>query len=449
MAEYNYPLQGRYEFFDRQEKVARWVNKTNQLPTADPYQAATPAYDVPRDLLPTERLVDSNAPWLVSQGATKKKTRRRRTPSEKEFDRERRNDYKYSHREHMDALRAAAARADAHRPQTAPPERGRRLSPAPPPPPLQKHSLHPGGMYPAVYRLSDSQDTSSSSRGYEVPYAQANRNLPGPMPVKAMYAGAPGNANIDSFPPLSPPPVRQKPKRSHKPLRVPPASAPAYHNRLIPPTFAQSQEASSYSKRPYNYPYTYASSPLAPPNSAPAQSRGFPRQSAPVIPDPLTLYTPKSRASNDRPFLQRVFKPLLGRRSPSPPSGSPSRSRSQPPPPLHSPLQPRTPAGLHYPTSPTKSGSGWLADAGWDAGWTAESGENGDRGRDKSRVPYAGYEKDIKKTEKKNKEKNKQRDRSSSRSQSRERGRERERRRDRDRESRHRSNGGHWERRRP
>ncbi|KAG6854722.1 hypothetical protein C0991_002435 [Blastosporella zonata] len=359
MTEYDFSPEAYEQYVRGQHKIASWVSKTNQVPKADPYQAATPAFDVPRELLPLDRHLDSSAPW-----DGKKKAKKRRTPSEKEFDRERRNDYKYSHREHMDALHAATARPEAHRSQTAPVQRARRISydgRAAPPPPLPTRSLHPTAGYPADHRFSDSQDTSSSADTYG--FSQPNRNqkrsasvqsptrvLYVPMSVKGptpLYTCDPNiNAQVDT----SPPPRRTKPTRSHiSPLPRPPASAPVYSSSPYRQqhyngshTFPRQQQQQH---RPLAYPYT--SSPLSPPDSAPAYSKSQPRLSAPVIPEPPI----NSRSTHEgRPFLQRVLKHLPGLRMRDRSPSSSTRSRSQPP--SHAQSRPETP------TSPTKSS--WL-----------------------------------------------------------------------------------------
>ncbi|KAG6917922.1 hypothetical protein DXG01_000359 [Tephrocybe rancida] len=379
MTEYDFSPEAYEHYIQGQHKIASWVSRTNRVPKADPYQAATPAFDVPRELLPEDRLRDPNAPWLLPKDKAKK-AKKRRTPSEKEFDRERRNDYKYSHREHMDALRAAAARPEAHRSQTAPVQRGRRTSydeAAPKPPPLQNRSLHPGAMYPAGHRFSDSQDTSSSSDTYGLQYPKAShkqkrsasvqspaRALPGPMPTgpTPFYVyGAENNSQTDMSPHTA---QQHKPTRSQTvPLPPPPASAPVYPS----PQYQQQHHSMSHTfpqqplqhrHRPPVYPHSYAPSPLSPPDSAPAYSGGYPRTPAPVIPKPPKLEMPKARPAN--PFLQRVLMHMPGRtrvprmhdRSPSPTA----RSRSQPPSQSQSP--PRAPTQPRTPTSPTKSS--WL-----------------------------------------------------------------------------------------
>ncbi|KAG5350858.1 hypothetical protein C0989_009005 [Termitomyces sp. Mn162] len=196
MTEYDFSPEAYEQYIRGQQRIRRWVHQTNETPKADPYQAATPAIDVPREILPPSRIWDTNPPWSA-QSDEKKKPRKHRTPSEKEFDRERRNDWKYSHREHMDTLRTATARTKV--------PRVRRLSydsTIPRPPPLQSRSLHPRSRFPADHRFSDSQNTSSSSEYVHVSPPHTNRKrsssvqapirvplpgpLPGPMPLPGL-----------------------------------------------------------------------------------------------------------------------------------------------------------------------------------------------------------------------------------------------------------------------
>ncbi|KAG6833659.1 hypothetical protein H0H87_002855 [Tephrocybe sp. NHM501043] len=370
MTEYDFSPEAYERYLRGQDKIATWVNRTNQVPKADPYQAATPAVDVPRELLPLDRTWDSNAPWLKLQEG-KKKTRKKRTPSEKEFDRERRNDYKYSHREHMDALRAAAVRPESHRSQTAPaPQTSRRRSydgRAAPPPPLQTRSLHPGAVYPVDHRFSDSQDTTSSSKAAGFSHPQTNqqhkrsasvqpptRSTPTKGPTPYYLYGAEINAQIDTSPP---PAQRQKHMRSQTtPLPPPPASAPVYPSPQYQQqhfngshTFPRQQQPPSRSS---THPYQYTPSPLSPPDSAPAYSGAYPRPPVAGIPNQSSLQAPKM--NDERPFLQRVLMHLPGLRTRARSPSSSTRSRSQPP----SQVQPPSHGRPQTPTSPTKSS--WL-----------------------------------------------------------------------------------------
>ncbi|KNZ77283.1 hypothetical protein J132_05941 [Termitomyces sp. J132] len=250
MTEYDFSPEAYEQYIRGQQRIRRWVHQTNETPKADPYQAATPAIDVPREILPPSRIWDTNPPWSA-QSDEKKKPRKHRTPSEKEFDRERRNDWKYSHREHMDTLRTATARTKV--------PRVRRLSydsTIPRPPPLQSRSLHPRSRFPADHRFSDSQNTSSSSEYVHVspPHPTRKRSssvqapirvplpgpLPGPMPLPGLKLHYVYGPEINAQVVLDEKPSekgyyhsstrRNKPTRSQTVPRLspPPASAPVY-----------------------------------------------------------------------------------------------------------------------------------------------------------------------------------------------------------------------------
>ncbi|KAG6885290.1 hypothetical protein C0993_003574 [Termitomyces sp. T159_Od127] len=323
MTEYDFSPEAYDRYIRGQQRIRRWVHHTDQTPKADPYQAATPPVDVPKELFPHSRTWDPNSP---SAQLEKKKPKKHRTHSEKEFDRERRNDWKYSHREHMDALRAAAAHPQAYRAKRASND-----DTAPPPPPLQSRSLHPRSRYPADHRFSDSQDTSSSSEYvYAKPSNPARKRAssvqapirvplprplpgsrplgppPGPMPLPGptpFYVHGPElNAQVVLDDEHIGKSSRHSSSRRSKPVRSqtlpylppPPASAPVYpsqpyqgHNHYYSnssPILHRPQQGSQ--PRPTGaYPYPYAPSPLAPPNSAPAYP--YPRLPAGFIPEPL------------------------------------------------------------------------------------------------------------------------------------------------------------------
>ncbi|KAG6890848.1 hypothetical protein C0992_012487 [Termitomyces sp. T32_za158] len=320
MTEYDFSPEAYERYMRGQHRIRRWVHHTDQTPKADPYQAATPAVDIPKELLPHSRLWDSNPPWSAQP---EKKARKHRTHSEKEFDRERRNDWKYSHREHMDALRAGAAQTPT--PRTKKASHDGAAAPRPPPPP-QSRSPHTGSRYPADHRFSDSQDTSSSSEhvGANPPHPARKRSssaqapirvplpqplprsmpfgpLPGPMPLPKptlFYVGGPEvNAQVVLDDEPAGKSSRQSSSRRSKPvpsqthLPPPPASAPVYtsqgHNRYYSSSspFLHQTPQGSQPRPAVAYPYPYAPSPLSPQNSAPAHS--YPRFPAGFMPEPL------------------------------------------------------------------------------------------------------------------------------------------------------------------
>ncbi|KAH0589835.1 hypothetical protein H2248_000030 [Termitomyces sp. 'cryptogamus'] len=335
MTEYDFSPEAYEQYIRGQQRIRRWVHQTNETPKADPYQAATPAIDVPREILPPSRIWDTNPPWSA-QSDEKKKPRKHRTPSEKEFDRERRNDWKYSHREHMDTLRTATARTKV--------PRVRRLSydsTIPRPPPLQSRSLHPRSRFPADHRFSDSQNTSSSSEYVHVspPHTTRKRSssvqapirvplpgpLPGPMPLPGLKLHYVYGPEINAQVVLDEKPSekgyyhsstrRNKPTRSQTVPRLspPPASAPVYpsqqnqghhqYHSSSSPVLHRPQQVPQQQPRPvaaYPYPYPYAPSPLSPPNTAPAYP--YPRSPGGFMPEP-----PKLPGQRPKPFLKRMF----------------------------------------------------------------------------------------------------------------------------------------------
>ncbi|KAG6872358.1 hypothetical protein C0995_010322 [Termitomyces sp. Mi166 len=378
MTEYDFSPEAYEQYIRGQQRIARWVHRTNQTPKADPYQAATPAIDVPREILPPSRIWDTNPPWSA-ESDDKKKSRKHRTPSEKEFDRERRNDWKYSHREHMDALRASAAH-----PQVSRERRASHNGTASRPLPLQSRSLHPGLRYPADQRFSDSQDTSSSSEHVYVNPPNTTRKrsssvqapirvplpgpnsmplgpLPGPTPYYVYGPEIDAQVELDDEP--SGKSFRHSSSRQNKPIRSqttphlppPPASAPVYpsqhyqgHHRYYSsssPFLHRPQQAPPHQSRPaVAYPYPYAPSPLSPPNSAPAYP--YPRSPAGFIPE-----SPKSserKPAQSEPFIKRIFLNFAGNRK----AGETTASKKEG---LGSLSQPSSPS----PTSPTKSKT-WL-----------------------------------------------------------------------------------------
>ncbi|KAG6908083.1 hypothetical protein DXG01_006218 [Tephrocybe rancida] len=278
--------------------IAGWVNRTHQVPNADPHQPATPAFEIPTENLLSNYRPSSSAPFFAPQ-ATTKQARRKRMPLEKEFGREQRNDYKYSHRQHTDALRAAAARPDVYRPQTAPrevePERGRRMSrgPAPRPKSLGKHSLH--HQMPGSDPYAFHYPHANHEHGRSASVQPSSRRFPGPMPEPwpnpGHEFGVPAYTQTN-FAPLR---ARQQPTRSHTmPLLPPPASAPVNTSSQQYPYNAAQQPQYSRPHHSPNYSNSnpYASPSFSPPNSAPAFSGAY-YQDQPVIPDPREFGNPK------------------------------------------------------------------------------------------------------------------------------------------------------------
>ncbi|KAG6813035.1 hypothetical protein H0H92_014569 [Tricholoma furcatifolium] len=270
MTEYDYSPEAWEQHLHQQAQIARWVKKTSRTTPSNPYVAATPAGDIPRELLPDARIHDPNPPPGPGSNNGKPRVRRHRTPSEKQFDRERRDDWKYNSqrlykeavlaREEAKAREAAKAQEEAKLSTQASTPRTRRASYDG----TRARREQPPTLTSVAPRLSDSQATSSTDK-----YSNAQRKrsqstsaqLNDAKQLVAVRVSLQGktyyaydgelynydptvNAQVDTS--IDPWPTRKKPTRSQtapaipapEALPPPPNSAPAttgypgyYHGR--------------------------------------------------------------------------------------------------------------------------------------------------------------------------------------------------------------------------